>query len=176
MKLEKCFFHPTSAWGGMSRGMEETTQLSADLLTSSEEYTGTYPNRSMPTPPSSAFRESQGTHIKFSGIINPDLQKTLTLTSRYFFLIFFSPLKGKKAQNEKVVNDIMEAHSKQTLKCLGLWAWHCTMELSTSLWQSENFFLTSTFKVDQEKHKESSIPNNVVVNIYFLHYLLSPLT
>lgn len=78
MKLEKFVFHPSSAWGSMSHGMEETTQLSADLLTSSEEYTGTYPNRSMPTPPP-AFRESQGTHIKFSGIINPDLQKTLTL-------------------------------------------------------------------------------------------------
>lgn len=83
MKLEKFVFHPSSAWGSMSHGMEETTQLSADLLTSSEEYIGTYPNRSMPTPPP-AFRESQGTHIKFSGIINPDLQKTLTLTSRYF--------------------------------------------------------------------------------------------
>lgn len=83
MKLEKFVFHPSSAWGSMSHGMEETTQLSADLLTSSEEYTGTYPNRSMPTPPP-AFRESQGTHIKFSGIINPDLQKTLTMTSRYF--------------------------------------------------------------------------------------------
>lgn len=83
MKLEKFVFHPSSAWGSMSHGMEETTQLSADLLTSSEEYTGTYPNRSMPTPPP-AFRESQGTHIKFSGIINPDLQKTLTMTSRCF--------------------------------------------------------------------------------------------
>lgn len=83
MKLEKFVFHPSSAWGSMSHGMEETTQLSADLLTSSEEYIGTYPNRSMPTPPP-AFRECQGTHIKFSGIINPDLQKTLTMTSRCF--------------------------------------------------------------------------------------------
>lgn len=163
----------------MPCGMEETTQLSADLLTSSEEYTGTYPNRSVPTPPSSAFRESQGTHIKFSGIINPDLQKTLTLTPRYFF--FPSPMtrqntfKGKKAQNEKGISNMMEAHSKQTLKCLGLWAWHCIMKLSTSLRQSENFFLTSTFKIGQEKHKERSIPNNMVANMYFLHYLLSPL-